>query len=155
MEEGKYKDEVSSQIIISSSYSGNIAEIVRRCPRDNDEIGMRRVNRIAKEYRERGFFVVAPNSRNKGVDLQVYDGALLVEVAECTNYKNKWEYIHNNEERLKRYITTLNEYSVLPNVRKRLYVSFLSNVENKRTPQELIDWLHSSNIEVVVCGEQD
>ncbi len=145
MGEEKYKYAVSGQITVSSSQS----------LRNNVKIGMRRVNRIANDYRAKGFFVRVDSYMNFGVDLEVVDKhtGILFEVAESTNYKNAWEFI--KEEKLRRYITSLNAYDELPNVRKRLYVSFLDNVINEHVSQETLDWLFRSKIEVFVCGGQD
>jgi hypothetical protein len=142
-EMGKEKYEVSGQIIINSSLSDNVA------------VGQRRVDRIATEYREKGFFVIVNSNVNHGVDLLVFDcyTGKLVEVAESTNYGKERYFISN--EKLERYITSLNEYDELPNVRKRLYVSFLSNVISEHVSQETLDWLHKSKIEIFVCGGQD
>jgi hypothetical protein len=141
--EVEYKHEVSGQIIVSSYFSDNVAT------------GQRRVNRIATEYREKGFFVIVNSNVNHGVDLLVLDAntGKLVEVAESTNYRKEQYFI--SEEKLKRYITSLNDYDRLPNVRKRLYVSFLSNVVSEHVSQKTLDWLNRSKIEIFVCGGQD
>jgi hypothetical protein len=143
MGKGEYKHGVSGQIIITSYFSDNVLT------------GQRRVNRIATEFREKGFFVITNNSANHGVDLLVLDAntGKLVEVGESTNYGKERYYI--GEEKLKRYITSLNYYDRLPNVRKRLYVSFLSNVVSEHVSQKTLDWLNRSKIEIVICGSQD
>ena len=143
MEDERYKYEVSGQIIVTSYFSDNVAT------------GQRRVNRIATEYREKGFFVIVNSNVNHGVDLLVLDAntGKLVEVGESTNYGKERYYI--GEEKLKRYITSLNYYDRLPNVRKRLYVSFLSNVVSEHVSQKTLDWLNRSKIEIVICGSQD
>ena len=143
MEDERYKYEVSGQIIVTSYFSDNVAT------------GQRRVNRIATEYREKGFFVIVNSNVNHGVDLLVLDAftGKLIEVAESTNYGKERYFI--SEEKLKRYITSLNEYDVLPSVRKRLYVSFLSNVVSEHVSEETLEWLHRSKIEILVCGGQD
>lgn len=143
MGEVKYKHEVSGQIIISSSLSDNVV------------VGQRRVDRLAMEFREKGFFVIVNSNVNKGVDLLVLDtfSGRLIEVVESTNYGKERYFI--DEEKLKRYITSLNEYDRLPNVRKRLYVSFLSNVVSEHVSQDTLDWLNRSKIEIFVCGGQD
>lgn len=139
----KYKYEVSGQIIVSSYFSDNVAT------------GQRRVDRIATEYRAKGFFVIVNSNVNHGVDLLVFDtfSGRLIEVAESTNYRDKAEFIC--DKKLNRYITSLNEYDALPNVSKRLYVSFLSNVVSKHVSQETLDKLNRSKIEIFVCGGQD
>ena len=143
MGEVKYKHEVSGQIVINSSLSDNVV------------VGQRRVDRLAMKFRGKGFFVIVNSNVNHGVDLLVFDTytGKLIEVAESTNYGKERFFI--GEEKLKRYITSLNEYDRLPNVRKRLYVSFLSNVVSEHVSEETLNWLHRSKIEIFVCGGQD
>lgn len=141
-------DKVSGMVILLGR------KVVGRL-RENVEIGQRRVDRLAREFREAGYFVIVNSNVNAGVDIQVFDreSGMLVEVCESTNYANKWEYI--NEERMNRYINNLTAYDSLPNVGKVIYCSFRSNVYSDKVEEQTLTKLEESQIKVVSFGYQD
>lgn len=118
-------------------------------------VGMRRVNKIAEEYRAKGFFVLVNENFKSGVDMLVFDviSGRLVEVGECTNYSRADEWIC--EERMVRYISSLNVFDSVPNVKKKLYVSYSTNAVNGHVRKETLQWLRESRIKIVECGGQD
>lgn len=121
---------------------------------ENIDKGQIRVDRLAREFREKGYFVVEPSRVNKGVDLLIFDigSGRLVEVSEVTNYA---ETSYMKDDRVQRYICSLNSYDKLPNVRKIIYCSFKGNVFNKHVKQKTLDKLRKSEINVVAFGYQD
>ena len=113
-------------------------------------IGDRRVENLGREYRERGYFVITNKNYGSGVDLIIIvkDTGQVVKTIESTNYKAIWEYI--SDEKLERYISSLNQFDVLPNVEKELVVSYEDNL----TEQQLKK-LGASSIDVRIIGKQD
>lgn len=114
------------------------------------QVGNRRLNRVTREYEDLGCFVVQNLTQESGVDLMIFsrsDGKLQ-KVIECTNYGKSWEYIKN--DRMERYITSLNAFDLLPNVVKELYVSYQTNASKVQ-----MERLVKNNIKLVIVGCQD
>jgi len=116
----------------------------------NLEIAQRRIDRLKREFEERGFAVLVNVNFSSGVDMIAIEKRTgrIVEAAEVTNYRETWEYIKN--EKLQRYINSLNWFNQFPDVRKRLYVSYRENVNS-----EQLAALRKNNIGLIVCGGQD
>lgn len=116
----------------------------------NEKIADRRLRKLEEEYSERGCLVLINKNFNAGVDLIVIlrKTGTVKKVMEATNYKAKWEYI--SDEKLERYINSLNFFDQLPNVEKELVVSFEDNLTDDQ-----IKKLGQNRINVKIVGRQD
>jgi hypothetical protein len=94
-----------------------------------------------------------PSRVNAGVDLLIFDKKTgrLVKVVESTNYA---ESSFMKEDRILRYVNSLNEYDALPNVEKVIVVSYLTNIM-KRISSKTLELVENSHIKVDVVGRQD
>lgn len=116
----------------------------------------RRVAILKREYEQRDLFVLVPSNVWDGVDILVFNKntGKLIEAVESTNYAVP-EISSMKDDRVQRYIGHLNFYDALPDVRKKIVVSYRGNLYSKRVKRETLQRLEDSHIEVVVRGRQD
>lgn len=116
----------------------------------NIEIADRRIEKIKREYEDKGYKVIINKNFNAGVDVIIIDRKTgqIRKVIEATNYGYEWEYIKPNK--FKRYVDSLNSFNDLPNVEKELITSYKTNLG-----KDQIEELRRNNINHRIEGRQD
>jgi hypothetical protein len=114
------------------------------------KISDRRVDRLYSEYTKLGFFVMVNQRNHVGPDLIVIatPEGKIIKVIEATNYKTREEYIAN--DKMVRYIKTLDSFDCIQGIKKEIVVSFKENIHAYHYKQ-----LAKSNISIVIVGNQD
>ena len=112
-------------------------------------IGNRRSERLEKEYKALGYFVLTHPYNNTGIDMVIVctRSGKIIEVLELTNYARKEEYIKT--VKFTRYLNTLNEFN-FANIQKTIVVSYWENLSETQ-----IIALQENNIHIRVMGSQD
>jgi hypothetical protein len=118
--------------------------------RKNMDTANRRIDRLKEEYEQQGYKVLINRHYNCGVDmiLIVKKTGQIKKIIEATNYRFEWEYI--SDDKLGRYIDSLNYFDDLPNVEKELVISYDTNLR-----EDQIRELGKNNISLRIEGRQD
>lgn len=113
-------------------------------------IGRVRVLNLARRYQDLGYLVIGNWDTHEGVDLIIISlpNGKIWKVIESTNFKEPYEKIADN--RLLRYINSLDYFDGIEGIQKELIVSYLDNLTAAQ-----LEELKQHRITVTAVGSQD
>jgi hypothetical protein len=114
------------------------------------KVGEARVNKLANQYRELGYFVIENSANHEGVDLIIISTpeGRIKKVIEVTNYKKPQYFV--DAKRFDRYVITLTAFECIEGIELELVVSYLENLSVTQLKE-----LKRNNINIHVEGAQD